>query len=197
MTTTDSQRSVAIFWHWFEENEQALFTFEMDQDRTFARLGAAMEAVHRNLTFEFGPVALGRREFVISADGIKDAFPFVHALADAAPLLPRWIIVRFRPRREPGEIRIGPTTIRSADVSIVPEALDGKVGLQVLIAGYQPTPNSLFEQIGFLLLDQVLGEFDVETKLGYIEIGARPRTIPANAISLEELPALVDRLAVT
>jgi hypothetical protein len=46
------------------------------------------------------------------------------------------------------------------------------------------------------MLDQVLGEFDVETKVGYIEIGPRPRSLPTNAISLEALPALVDRVAV-
>src|SRR6187399_703219 len=87
------------FWKWFQANEARLFDFERDQDRVFAELGPAMKKVHSNLTFEFGPKKDGQREFVISADGIKDAFPAVIALADKAPELPRWNIIKFRQRR--------------------------------------------------------------------------------------------------
>ena len=80
---------------------------------------------------------------------------------------------------------------------MIPESTEGKVGIQMLIPGYRPTPNSVFEQVGFLLLDRVLGEFDVETKLGYIEFGPRPDPLPRDAIPLVELPTLLDRLAVT
>lgn len=33
-----SDASFAIFWQWFIDNEDALFTFESDQDRVFAIL---------------------------------------------------------------------------------------------------------------------------------------------------------------
>lgn len=193
MSSPAAVHDVASFWQWFSANESDLFAFEQDQDRVFARLTAEMNAVHQDLTFEFGPVIDGRREFVISADGLKSAFPTVGALADAAPPLPRWTIVRFRPRREPGDFQIGNTIVRGADVSVVPETVDGKIGVRVLIAGYRPTPHSVFEQIGFLLLDETLGEFDVERKIGYVEVGPRPTRLPAHAIPLEQLAALVDR----
>src|SRR5882724_4779444 len=70
----------ADFWQWFQRNEADLFDFERDQEAIFDRLAAEMHKVHPSLTFEFGSKENGRREFVISADGIKDAFPKVESL---------------------------------------------------------------------------------------------------------------------
>ena len=71
MTLDDAASpSIPIFWRWFQDNEQDLFAFESDMERVFARLTDAIEAVHPELTFEFGPVEFGKREFVISAGGI-------------------------------------------------------------------------------------------------------------------------------
>ena len=78
------------FWRWFEKNDASLFDFEKDQKAVFDRLTTAMHRVHPSLTFEFGPKQGDSREFVISADGIKDAFPKVISLHAAAPKLPRW-----------------------------------------------------------------------------------------------------------
>ena len=87
------------FWSWFEKNEKRLFTFETDRDRVFNELAGKLKQVHESVTFEFGPVEDGKREFVISADGIKDAFPAVEKLYALAPKLPRWKFIKFRPRR--------------------------------------------------------------------------------------------------
>jgi hypothetical protein len=196
-TDASAELPVGAFWEWFVANEHALFTFETDRERVFHRLGEAMGAVHGDLTFEFGPVMDARREFVISADGSRDAFPAVVALAAAAPRLSRWTVTPFRPRRAaPLDLRIGAVSVRADDMALLPEALEGKVGLEVLIAGYRATPESVFEQIGMLLLDHVLGEYDVETKIGYIEFGPRPAVLPPHAIALKDLPGVIDRLAV-
>src|SRR2546430_2554116 len=81
----------ALFWRWFQKNDDRLFAFEKDRDKIFGELTTAINKVQRNLTFEFGPVRQdGRREFVISAGGIKTAFPAVDALHAAAPKLKRW-----------------------------------------------------------------------------------------------------------
>ncbi len=94
----------ADFWKWFQTNEAMLFDFDRDQEAVFDRLAGEMHKVHQSLTFEFGPKENGRREFVISVDGIKDAFPSVEALYAAAPTLERWQFIKFRPRREPFDI---------------------------------------------------------------------------------------------
>ena len=79
----------AAFWKWFASNEARLFSFERDQEAIFDELGAEMHRVNSDLTFEFGPVQNGKREFVISAGGIKSAFPAVKALYRSAPELKR------------------------------------------------------------------------------------------------------------
>ena len=161
----------AMFWHWFQANESRLFDFEKDQEKIFHELGTQLHSVRAELTFEFGPQHDGKREFVISADGIKDAFPAVIALADAAPPLSRWKITKFRPRRG----FQGPVTI--SGFRIAPDQLrftiqpDGdKVGLTLFIQGYDPAEHEKFASVVYLMLDQALGEYDVETKVGFIEL---------------------------
>ena len=128
----------ASFWRWFQANETRLFDFEKDQDRVFDELQRQLHRIQPSLTFEFGPKEEGKREFVISADGIKEAFPAVIGLADAAPPLRRWKITKFRPRRG----FQSPVTFNG--LRIAPEQLqftiepDGdKAGLTLFIEGYR------------------------------------------------------------
>jgi hypothetical protein len=68
------------FWKCFNANEDEVFNFEADQERVFDKLAAQLQRVHSSLTFEFSSVTDGMREFVISAGGLKEAFPEVVAL---------------------------------------------------------------------------------------------------------------------
>ena len=99
----------ARFWTWFEKNQDMLFSFERDTERTFNKLAGKMSKVHGDLTFEFGPDRDGVREFVISAGGMLDAFPTVELLHDSAPDLKRWMFTKFRPRRTPMTWNTRPT----------------------------------------------------------------------------------------
>jgi hypothetical protein len=124
------------FWKWFQKNENVLFDFEKDEERTLNALGTEMHKVNPNLTFEFGPKEDGRREFVISADGIQEAFPEVEALYATAPRLPRWKFIKFRPRRTPSDISYGGVSVKAASVSVL-VALNGRVAdVTVFIPGY-------------------------------------------------------------
>ena len=95
-------------------------------------------------------------------------FPPVENLVSAAPDVPNWKIIPFRPRHgtgygiEFGETKLGPENIRfklSGD--------GDKVGLSLFFIGMEPT--DLVKGAAFLLLDTVLGEYDKETKVGFIE----------------------------
>jgi hypothetical protein len=181
------------FWDWFGANEAALFEFERDQVRVFNQLLGSLTRVHRDLVFEFGPVNDGRREFVISAGGLRAVFPEVAKLAAAAPFLPRWKITKFRPRRyTTGRLVLGGLGVETNEVYWTAKSVGAKFGLALFMARYRPTPKSLYEQIGFLLLDQALGEFDVETKLGSIQFAPLPSPIPDALRPLEELSRLID-----
>jgi hypothetical protein len=181
----------AHFWKWFQNNEAMLFDFERDQEAVFDRLAGEMHKVHPSLTFEFGPKENGRREFVISADGIKDAIPSVESLYAAAPALERWQFIKFRPRRNPFDIEYGGVSVKASSVSVLLEPDGQKAGITVFIPGYTQEGHNTYAGIAFLLLDQALGEYDVETRVGFIDVKAPART-SVQTLSLQELPNAFD-----
>ena len=128
-----------------------------------------MKRINSSLTFEFGPITDGKREFVISADGIKTAFPAVEQLYATAPKLDQWIWIKFRPRRLPMDIEYDGVNVKAADVFCTVEPDGDKAGLTLYIRGYQPEQKKTYAGIVFLMLDQALGEYDVETKVGCIQ----------------------------
>ena len=170
-----------IFWRWFQANESRLYDFEKDREKIFDELGTQLHRIRPELTFEFGPQRDGKREFVISADGIKDAFPAVITLVDAAPSLSRWKITKFRPRRgfqSPVTLngfRLAPDQVR---FTIGPDG--EKAGLTLFIDGYDPAEREKFATAVYLMLDQTLGEYDVETKVGFIELESA--TAPSRSV---------------
>ncbi|GAB3283614.1 hypothetical protein GCM10027449_26810 [Sinomonas notoginsengisoli] len=187
------------FWAWFASNEDDLFAFEADPGARSAQLGAALRQVHPGLTFEFGPVEEvpghgPRRDFVISADGIRSAFPAVQALHAAAPDLPRWRVLKFRPRRRTimtvvfGGHAIEPDALRFA---VSPD--HGKVGITAYVPGLTDATRDSMVPVVFLILDQALGEFDVETKAGFIDILPSGQA-PADAVPASGLADAFDAL---
>lgn len=186
------------FWNWFTRHEAELFDLEKDQERIFDKLIAALRKVHQDLVFEFGPqkqeAERERREFVISAGGIKSAFPAVISLRDTAPDLPRWHITAFRPRRTTINItKIGDKRVDPRDVQFT-LLTDGKhAGLYLFIPDFRENDDTL-KQIGYLMLDEALGEFDVETRLGLIKMLAPEGHTDGERHPLPELPRLFDQL---
>ena len=187
-----SDTKEATFWHWFEKNEGRLFSFEKDRERVFDDLAGAMKKVHSDLTFEFGPVLSdGRREFVISAGGIKKAFPAVEALYSSAPKMNRWIFAKFRQRRAPiNDLEFSGRKVRAKDVHylLFRDENPAKVGVMIFFDGYREEEKSVFGQIGYLFLDEALGEYDVEMKLGAIVFQACDSKYFERAHPLTELP---------
>jgi hypothetical protein len=181
------------FWQWFSDHEGELFEFERNQEQIFDQLAARLRKVDPDLTFEFGPKR-EKREFVISAGGIKRAFPEVSALVAAAPSLRRWRVTAFRPRRPPPNVvefrgkRVDPKDVQFSLLD------NGKIaGIYLLIPGFREEDADL-KQIGYLLLDDALGEYDVESKLGLIKMLAPEAHTSGDRHPFSELPRLFDQL---
>jgi hypothetical protein len=185
------------FWNWFIQHEPELFGFDPDQEiereRLFDGLAAELQKVNRNLTFEFGPRG-PTREFVISAGGLKSAFPAVVRLAEAAPSLDRWQITAFRPRRAPVmTIEIGDNSVDPKDVQFSLLNNGKMAGIYLFIPGFRED-DVTFKQIGYLLLDEALGEYDVETRLGLIKMLSPDTRTVGDRHPFAELPTLFDQL---
>ena len=182
------------FWNWFEANEDRFWSAEIVDETMLDEIETAIRRVDSGLTFEIGPVGpTGKRDFVVSADGIKEAFPAVEALIADAPTLDRWTVVKFRPRRRPamtvemGGVKLGPDEVQYKI------SRDGeKLGLDVCIDGFGGADDTPLKHLAYLLLDQALGEYDVETKVGFIEFASRSSKRCVEGRLLRDLPADFD-----
>jgi hypothetical protein len=186
------------FWLWFGDHEEMLFSFDPkdtdEREKLFYKLAEQLHKIHPNLVFEFAPNA-PQREFVISADGIKDAFPSVVSLAKTAPALHRWKIIAFRPRRDPiNSVEIAGNRVDPRQVKF--SLLDNgtTAGIYLFIPDFQDNDIAL-KQIGYLMLDEALGEYDVETRVGLIKMFTPEAVTVGERHSLTELPRLFDKLA--
>ena len=184
------------FWEWFCKNSAEIFDFEKDQEAIFDKIQAELGKIDVNLTFEISSKKDSKRDFILSADGILSLFPVVEALFSAKPALPEWNFVKFRPRRGIGNsIRFGNIELFPSDVRflLVDEEDDknDKIGIVLFLRGFDG--SALFNQIGFLFLDECLGEFDVETKVGSISFQGFESEHFEKSKPIEELPATFDK----
>lgn len=191
MTIEDGARA---FWRWFEQNQDMVFHFERDQESVFDRLQERLIALHPALAFEFSSAIDGRREFIISAGGFREGFPTVEALVATAPALPRWIVIGFRPRRHPiMPVTLGGKTIDPQSVDATLLSNGQMLGVRLFFRGYSEEEREIWLQIGYLLLDEALGEYDVEAKLGLVEFMPFAMHPDAARVPLTELPDWFDR----
>jgi len=182
-----AQSPEANFWRWFRQNEPALLLVQTGREPVCGQLAVALQTVSPELTFEFGPAEHERREFIISADGIRDAFPAVKRLAAAAPSLEHWTVIAFRPGRPgPHVLTVGALTMTSADILVHAEPDGERTGLVLAMPGYHATPAKSYEQAAYLLLDALIGEYAVETRIGFIEFVDSKRKDARRWIPLEE-----------
>lgn len=182
------------FWKWFKNNEEMLFNFEKNTEDTFDKLSVALSQVDPELTFEFSPVREnGKREFVISAGGIKRSFPAVESLFESAPNMKRWEIVKFRPRRIPlNDLSFAGVSVKADDVYYNLYKDNEKLGVVLFFDNYSEAENSTYGNLGYLFLDEALGEYDVETKLGFIEFHSKNSEYFPGAKPIRELANQID-----
>jgi len=191
--------SLAEFWLWFEANDDELFEVDQNSCDIFHRLSEAMQKVDTNLTFEFGPVLEnGSREFVISAGGNLSSFRSVEAMYSTAPCSGRWNFIRFRQRRDfINDFRLGygSCVVKASDVHYVlcKDKKPNHVGIILFIDGYSAIDRETWDQIGFLFLDETLGEYDVERHVGAIQFFDCNSKQFRKARPIAELPAHFDR----
>lgn len=185
--------SVAAFWHWFQAHDAALQGMRSADTPMADSLAKALAQVDSLLSFEIGPPDQHPREFYISANGMSSAFPVVLAVTRAAPALAAWRILPFR-RPHPGY-----NTITYAGVSLNADSLwfeahrrDDLTDLRIYVPGFQKTKDHRWEAAVYLLLDGVIGEYPMETRVGGIAIDPLETPPSATWRRLSALPFTVD-----
>jgi hypothetical protein len=175
--TRDPNKCVTRFWRWFVKYEEALYRCDDPHSPLIADLLARLQRVHPVLTWQFGgEPGVERREFAVSADGIREGFDSVEALVDAAPRLRYFDVVRFRPPIPDGAestISMNGITIDATE-TMFRARLDkrGLIDLLVFVPECPEFDDQNYLHLVFILLDGILGEYGMECRIGEVHVVA-------------------------
>jgi len=183
------------FWRWFGANAERLSRLQPSRERALDDIQEAIHKVDSRLAFDIGIVNGVASELVVSADGNREVFPVVQQLVAAAPAVRGWKVTAFRPRGRPDAVveRKG-VVLDARRIRFASRREGSKISLTIFVPReLGAAPQELLFEATLLLLDRVVGEYYVETKVGAIELAL----IAENALDpggrpLVELPVVVD-----
>lgn len=193
------------FWVWFERsaNQVRDDLRAYHETRKLSQLIAAdierkLQEAWPGLVHEVGQAADDVFELIVSADGILERFPSVIECVKAAPRIPGWRVIAFRPRRNtlPESLTFEGSTFSQQDFLYVANLRENRLDIDVLFRGTLPIDDRRVVGASFIFLDCALGEYDVTTRIGRIEHRSLPpdTRASADALDLTHLVLLVDRL---
>mmetsp|Transcript_27851 Transcript_27851/g.55795 ORF Transcript_27851/g.55795 Transcript_27851/m.55795 type:complete len:454 (+) Transcript_27851:73-1434(+) len=180
--TPPSPAAVADFWDWFQKSETALSHLSHMEEAN--RIDRRLKRVHSGLTYEIGRFG-GTRHLIISAAGIKECFNTVLSLIRAAPTtIDGWRFTAFRDRRDVGDTTLSlqgrPYPSRHLRYALEKDDRRDKIGITMFYGeGFEKfreldeDEQNYYGHIGFLYLDTVLGEYDVEMHIGAVKFLSR------------------------
>lgn len=168
------KNKVDAFWQWFTANEESYFKLELEgREELFELLHRKLKKVNKHLVFEFSmEPENGKREFIISADGIMEAFDGIFDLHETAPNLERFTVIPFRQASEEGfSIHWGDVELTWDDVYYIAhkDVEREEVNLNLYIKGLTKENTDELMPVVFRLLDSVIGEYNMGVYVGSIE----------------------------
>lgn len=190
------QKRIAEFWSWFLKNEPLLYYGTEDKDRrgdVLCKVSEQLKRLNKHLVFELSPILEGElKEFIVSADGIKEAFHIVRQLIRYAPKHPNWAFIAFRPRLACNDLTISMGSIDFSydDLFFRYVQTDKEFGIELNVRNFNETiweKNALF-----ILLDALIGEYDAATEIDWVEWTVLDETAAEELFPFVELRKLVD-----
>lgn len=163
------RKNIVRFWTWFIEHETLLADINEENHLDILHLlNRQIETIHDDLIVEmYRESPVSKQKMIISADGIVDAFPAVIETIKAAPLLARWDFIAFRqPMGTQFELDVNGKVISTDELFYTYEMIDKESMGMVLYC------KEFTEEIVpalFLALDSIIGEYQVESRLGFVE----------------------------
>lgn len=183
------------FWEWFKSNAPLIKEADSGHEPILDELYSQLSKVQKGLTFELGPKEDERREFIVSADGIKDRFPAVQRLVAAAPVFSDWEIIAFRqPKGYDSTVQFGDVNLSPNDIWFSAYPDGSLTGLSIYIRGLSNQNIQDLAGAAFVLLDSVLGEYALETRIGGIEWEPLPIDPEGEGLKpLKDLPETIEK----
>lgn len=179
------------FWKWFSKNSKKLLALEGEE--LLDAISSELTKYHDGLVVLVSHGAKLPREFIVSADGLSSKVDAVEILADAAPEIPNWKVLRFRPRFSGcgNGIQMGDVTIDVHRVKFVAFKQDPKIGLDIYAHWRKPEDGTDTDGPAFVMLDHTIGEYDVICGIGFIDLHPLENA-PENALPWLDFAEIFD-----
>jgi len=159
------------FWEWFTNRHEYIYqNLETDTENLANEITENLKMIHSDLAFEISFEKVDSlRNFIISADGIKELFELVIELTNRAPNYDNWMITPFRPRLNQRNqvIELDGVSLDYDDIyfTYIEDEEEDMIHLDVYVRGYDGEDNRYIHTY-FILLDSLIGEYDAVTKIG-------------------------------
>jgi hypothetical protein len=186
-------KNPASFWQWFRANESRFRNVEVpEKEQLLDEFMAQLHEFSDELWFQLGGHPNGPHDLIITAEGNLDAFHKVRRLVGAAPQIPGWQFIAFKPAHGFDFV----TSYRG--LTFAPEAtwflpLESRedpesLGLRVAYAHFDPSRQQDFLTAAYIMLEGGLGELVTAERIQYVEVGLLP-SVPeaAGYIEINEL----------
>lgn len=183
------------FWKWFVKNKSKFEVFITTKSRTDFSLYHELSRKIKKVNEEIIPELTMEEEkyvLIISCGGISAGIKSVQELAASAPEINNWIVKKFRQPTDKITLNYEGLELEMSDLQVDYD-LDmdrEKVNIVYKIKGYEES-DKRYTSLGFLYLDHILGEFNVMTRVGYIDFEPL-RDLEPKLIGLVELRNLIE-----
>lgn len=187
-------RRERVFWQWVADHHLKIVEElrrardAQDFEWSVDRLGDQLSKYHPNLVHEIGLIDDSIIDLIISADGIREHFPDVIQLVNAAPISEHLKVTPLRPRVKDGfDLSITGNDITNEMLSYKIIDDNDQLGIEFFVN--MELDRKTLLSVGYLSLDQRLGEYDVATGFAWIGFATGR---PVDALPITQLAADFD-----
>ena len=182
------------FWQWFTEQlphwPEGTPT-EAQQEQLQDKIASVDP--HLSVILE---VSNQNKQFIITADGIKESFPHVERLQQLTPAdTGGWQVIAFRPSKpdQPFEYTNEGIQLTDQDVFFRYSDEGEAIGLELSIKGLDPE-NDLYEEAIIQLLEQLLGEYMTTMCIAWLTAKPLDDAEVNDLFTIQELPGMLQNM---
>ena len=184
------------FWTWFQANEADFPPTAEFDDAYGEELSNRLTHIKPGLVYEIAILDDAENELIISGDGIEELIPFVQEVVDSAPAIEGWKIIAFRPRMDDYAgftLNFGEQVFDPKELWCWSRVQEGNFDLVIYHSNYSDENRDLLVNGTYVLLDMALGEYDVMTRIRYIDHRGLPNDPEAQGLyRFEDLRSVFD-----
>lgn len=193
-TATELLERVDAFWLRFLKDEKELVRKPVREqvEELNEVLEQCLEGLALEMSAEDGDLQV---EMTATAHGEKDNFPLLMDFVKRAPSLSHYNLTAFRARVDEPDFGMNMEDFKLAtsEVLIGHFADNGRVGIEVLFDRELPSDmKDHAENMTFIMLDHVLGEFDFAIKVGVVDFVSAFSDQVAGSTNMHKFASVLD-----